>query len=217
MRPEQPADLPLALAPSERVDPELEQLPAPRRPGRALTLVSMSVTAVVSLLLAFLLWSQAAYALVSGPPKELGNLAEFQPTPSNANTWVHGEALLGTTGAVRYGRPLEADTFRLAPVAGNDRVWVEVRVPSGLEGPRFVPPTSFVGRLVPMSTAGLKHGALPGAVSGVGAATVPEGAWLLVDGEAPSTSRWAVAVIVLFLGFAAFNVWGVLRVLRPVR
>ena len=217
MSQDESADLPFALPRDDSPDPELEELPDPRRPGRTLTLVAMTCTAVFAVLVAFTLRGQAAYALSAGPPADLGNLAELTPTPAQANTWAHGEALLGTAGAVRYGRPLEADTFRLAPVAGNDRIWVEIRVPAGLEGPRFVPPTSFVGRLVPVSEAGLKHHALPDAVASVGTGTMPSGAWLLVDGEAPDTSRWSLGVIALFFAFAAFNVWGIVRILRPVR
>jgi hypothetical protein len=215
-RPPETAELPLAL-PREQPDPELEALPAPRRPGRRLTLASMAITAVVALLMAYALRHEASYALAKGAPRDLGNLAHFEPRAELENTWVHGEALLGSTRAIRYGRPLESDTYRLAPIAGNDQVWVQVRVPEGMEGPRFVPPTSFVGRLVPMSQAGVRHGELGDAVVTAGAGQMPGDAWLLIDGEAPSSTRWAIGVIVLFFGFAAFNLYGLFRLLRPVR
>lgn len=198
-------------------DPELEALPEPRRPGRKLTLACLGLTAVVALLMALSVRGEAAYALRSGPPAELGNLAHFEPRPELANSWVHGEALLGSTNAIRYGRPLDADTYRLAPVAGNDKLWVQIRVPEGMEGPHFVPPTSFVGRLVPIADASIRHAALPAAVQSAGAGSVPEQAWLLIDGEAPSTTRWALGLVALFVAFFAFNVWGLYRLSRPVR
>jgi len=208
---------PLPLSGDASPDPELEALPAPRRPGRNLTLAAMAVTTLVALAMTWGLAGEARYALAAGPPQDLGNLAHLQSSSAEPNRWVHGEALLATSGAIRYGRPLERDTYRLAPVAGNDRVWVQVRVPEGMEGPRFVPPTSFVGRLVPAKSAGLRYAGLGAAVKSVVQAPMPEDAWLLIDGEAPSTTRWALGLMALFLAFAAFNVYGLLRLLRPVR
>ncbi len=207
----------LTLPPGAEPDPELEALPEPRRPGRRLTLVAMTLTALAAIAMALTLRGEAAYALRSGPPIELDDLTHLSPHADLANRWVHGEALLGTSGAIRYGRPLDGDTFRLAPVAGNDHIWVEVRVPAGMEGPRFVPPTSFVGRLLPFSRAGLRHEALPDAVASAGGAQVPRGSWLLVDGESPSSTRWSLGLIALFIGFAAFNLWGLYKLLKPVR
>jgi hypothetical protein len=198
-------------------DPELEALPEPRRPGRRLTLASLALTAIAALAMAFNLRGEVSYTLAGGSPRELGNLVNFDPAATAENTWVHGEALLATTGAIRYGRPLEKDTYRLAPVAGNDRLWVQVRVPAGLEDPRFVPPTSFVGRLVPVSEAGLRYAGLPAAVERANKSRIPEQAYLLVDGEAPSTMRWALGLLALFIGFAAFNLFGLYRLVRPIR
>jgi hypothetical protein len=198
-------------------DPELEALPEPRRPGRRLTLATLVVTAGAALLMAFSLFGEVRYSLQGGAPQELGNLVAFDGASAQKNSWVHGEALLSTAGAIRYGRPMEADTYRLAPVAGNDRLWVQVRVPAGLEGPRFVPPTSFVGRLVPMSEAGLRYAGLPEAVANASSSRVPEQAFLLVDGEAPSTMRWSIGLMALFVGFAAFNLFGLYRLARPIR
>jgi hypothetical protein len=209
--------MPLDLPGDEQADPEFEDLPEPRRPGRRVTLVAMAVTLVVSLVMAYALRFEALYALLDGPPADQGNLALWEPTDSLANKWVRGEALLGTDGAIRYSRPLDRDTFRLAPVAGNDRIWVEIRVPAGNEGPHFVPPTSFVGRLIPMRAAGLRHGGLKSEVATAGGRELPTGAWLLVDGEAPSGVRWVLGLVALFVAFALFNLYGLYRLLRPIR
>lgn len=211
------AELPSLALPREP-DPELEALPAPRRPGRNLTLLTMAVTTVAALGMAWAIRGEATYALGRGPPIELGNLTELVPRADYANAWVHGESLLGSTRAVRYERPLEwGNSYRLAPVAGNDKIWVQVRVPEGMEGPRFVPPTSFVGRMLPMSSAGTRQAELVEAARQAAGGTLPADAWLLVDGEAPATTRWALGLVALFAGFAAFNVWGLVRLLRPVR
>ena len=201
----------------DQADPELEALPEPRRPGRRVTLATMTLTVVASAAMAIAFRSEAAYALVGGPPADQGDLTKVQPTDSLANKWVRGEASLGTQGAIRYSRPLDADSFRLAPVEGNSRIWVEVRVPSGQEGPHFVPPTSFVGRLIPIRQAGLRHGGLKAEVASASGTEVPDDAWLLVDGESPAGSRWVLGLMTLFFAFACFNLYGLYRLLRPVR
>jgi hypothetical protein len=86
-----------------------------------------------------------------------------------------------------------------------------------MEGPRFVPPTSFVGRLVPVASAGLRYRSAREGVEAVGGARVAEDAWLLVDGAAPAGARWAIGVLGMLVAFAAFNVWGLVRLLRPIR
>lgn len=218
MPPPETAELSLTL-PAHETDPELEALPQPRRPGRRLTLGALGVTAGVSLGMLVGLGSDALYATRSGQPAEIGDLARFDGGGSRARvgSWVHGEGLLGTQGAIRYARPLEADTFRLAPVEGNPKLWVEIRVPAGEEGPRFVAPSSFVGRLLPFRWAGLRHAGLGAEVRAASQREIPSDAWLLIDGESPASVRWALGLVGLFFGFASFNVFGLYRLLRPVR
>lgn len=207
-------ELPIGASPG---DADLADLPAPRRPGRTLTLIAMSVTAAVALAMSFALRHDALYAARGDGVTLLGNLADWRPEPELSNKWVRGEALLSATRAVRYARPLESDSYRLAQVAGNDRIWVQIRVPAGEEGPRFVPPTTFVGRLIPLSRTGLRYADLSNAVTETGQAPMKPDSWVLLDGESPATTRWALGLIALFLAFAAFNVYGLVRLLRPVR
>jgi hypothetical protein len=198
------------------VDPELVALPAPPRRERTFTVVLMALTAVAALAMAFALRGEASYALRPGQPADLGELAATTPGAELANRYVRGAGLLGTTGAIKYGRAAESDSFRLAPIAGNPGVWVEIRVPEGFEGPRFVPPSSFAGRLVPFDQAGIRHLGLADSVRAQTDQRVPPGAWLLIDGASPRASRWAFALALLFVGFAAWNAVGIARVLRRV-
>src|ERR1041385_6631335 len=121
------------------IDPELEALPLPRRPWRRATLVTMAVTACLCLVLADSLVSEARYSLESGPPRGLVSLTHVQRGTALANAWVHGEAELASR-SVEYRRPLDPDRFRLAAVADNPRLWVELRVPAAMEPDRYVPP-----------------------------------------------------------------------------
>jgi hypothetical protein len=106
----------------------------------------------------------------------------------------------------------------LSRVAGTQKLWVQVRVPSDDDDPshkRFVPPTSFVGRLVPARHGGVRLSQLGSAIAEAGRPELPGDAWLLIDGEAPATTRWTLGVGALLLGFAAFNLFGLRRLLRP--
>jgi hypothetical protein len=208
-------DVPETAIPS--VDPDLLAMPAPPKRERTGAVVLMALTAAASLWMAASLLAEARYALVPSQPSELGDLTGLHPGADLANRYVRAGGLLGTSGAIRYGRAAEGDSFRLAPVAGNPKLWVEIRVPEGFEGPRFVPPTSFAGRLVPFRDAGVRHAGLPKAVQSGTDVTVPPDAWLLVDGGSPRASRWALALVALFGAFAAWNLAGVARVLSRVR
>jgi len=198
-------------------DPELLSLPAPPKRERTITVLLMALTAVAAAWMALSLLGEARYAVTPGHPLDVGDLTALHPGEDMANRYVRATALLGTTGAIRYGRAAEGDSFRLTPVAGNPKLWVEIRVPEGFEGPRFVPPTVFAGRLVPFKKAGVRHVGLGGSVQEQTKSAIPDDAWLLIDGGSPRASRWAIALALLFAGFATWNLACVARVLARVR
>lgn len=203
---------------SEPPDQELEALPPPRRPWRKLTLVVMSATLLGSLALGFSLRGELLFSLSAEGPRSVGELSKYRPRAKDANTWVQGEGELEIDGAIAYRRPLESDSYRLSRVSGTQSLWVQVRVPRDDDDPdhkRFVPPTSFVGRLVPADRGGVRLSQLGLAIAEAGRPPLPSNAWLLVDGEAPATTRWTLGVAALLLGFAAFNLVGLRRLLRP--
>jgi hypothetical protein len=72
-----------------------------------------------------------------------------------------------------------------------------------------------VGRLVPISQGGVRLSQLDSAVAAAGRPALPGDAWLLIDGEAPATTRWTLGVGMLLVGFAVFTAVGLLRLLRP--
>lgn len=203
---------------SEAADAELEALPPPRRPWRKLTLVVMATTLLASLALAASLRGELWFSLSSAAPRAVGELSAFKPQRHDENTWIQGEGELEIHGAIAYRRPLEGASYRLSRVRGADKLWVQVRVPADDDDPghkRFVPPTSFVGRLVPAAHGGVRLSQLSGAIAEAGRPPLPGDAWLLIDGEAPATTRWTLGVAALLLGFAAFNLYGLRSLLRP--
>ena len=46
---------------------------------------------------------------------------------------------------------------------------------------------------------------------------IPAGSWLLVEGDAPSSSRFAVLLCAMFVGFAAWNLVVIAKLLKKVR
>ena len=61
-----------------------------------------------------------------------------------------------------------------------------------------------------------RHRGLERAVEALTKQTVPAGAWLLVDGESPTTARWALGLALMFAGFAVWSVFTTMRLLRRV-
>lgn len=177
----------------------------------------MGLTAVLSIWLAYGLRGEVAYALKAGSPVDLGELSGVRLEDSLANAWVRASASLSSREVLRYFRPLDSDPYRLARVDGVPRLWIELRVPSDADGERFIAPGSFVGRLVPVSAAGLRYDALPDAAAEARGTALGLGDWLLIDGESPATTRWALGLFAILVGFAAFNLVGLVRLARPVR
>lgn len=201
----------------DEVDPELVALPDPPRGERRSTLVLLGVTALASLAMVAALARDASYALSPAEAADLGDLHASPAESFQPNRHVRAHGMLGAAGAIRYERPLESDSYRLMPVAGRQDVWVEVRVPAGQETARWVPPSEFSGRLIPLSKTGPRHRGLSGAVQDATGRPIGDGAWLLVDGERPEGSRWALALVALFSAFAVWNLAAIRRLTRKVR
>lgn len=202
---------------SSGTDLELADLPEPRRPWRRATFAAMALVSLISLGLSVNLVPDLVFALNPSPPVELNDLERFRPQSELHNRLVHGEATLSADRAIRYERPMEPDSYRLAEVVGNPQLWVQVRVPAGDEGPHFVPPTSFVGRLVRAHDVSIRQQGLSEAVAQAGLGKLDADTWILIDGEAPQTMRWVFGLLALLLAFAIFNVVGILRLARPIR
>ena len=202
---------------SEEVDQELVELPDPPRGERRVTLLVLALTAVASVAMVGSLWRDAAYAFAAPREADLGELKSAPVGAFAPNTFVQARGRLAAAGAIRYERPFVEDSFRVTPVAGRPDVYVEVRVPAGEETARYVPPTELHGRMMRFDATGPRHRGLRAAIAERTGTPVPAGAWLIVDGEAPEQARWAVALVVLFLGFAAWNAAAIARLVRRVK
>jgi hypothetical protein len=202
----------------EQLDPELASLPDPPRQQRTLTLVILALAAVAAFAMVVALRADVVYALAGTTPANLGDLhtAPSNILDSHDNRFIRAEAMLGAAGGIRYERLLSEDTFRTVPVAGRRDIWVEVRVPAGQENGRWEPPRTFTGRLVHFDGAGPRHRGLASAIDRVTQERLPRGAWLLVDGEDPAHARRTALLAALFLGFAAWHIAALVKMIRRV-
>lgn len=183
-----------------------------------MTIALLALTAIASLLMVFALRRDVAYALRGEAAVDVGDLrtTDASTLAQHENRPIAAHAMLGAAGGIRYERPFAADSFRALPIAGRSDVWVEVRVPDGEESGRWEPPRSFAGRLVRFDQAGPRHRGLASAIEATTSQPVPPNAWLLVDGEPPASSRWALALAALFLVFGAWNLTAIGRLVRKV-
>ena len=215
---EHPSSPELLASPIESaVDPELVGLPRPPRGERIVSVALMIATAVLAAAMAIGLVGDVRYALASAEPEDIGDLAKLSSDGAANNHFVRATGHLGGTGAIRYERPLEPDSFRLTPVLGNDKMWVEMRVPEGGAPANFVPPTTFVGRIVRFEDAAFRYRGLARSVHEATGAVIPPHASVLVDGATPTASRWTVALAALFVFFAGYNLVTIARILLPVK
>lgn len=194
-------------------DPELLALPTPPRRIRTVSLLAMTLTMLVALSMVWALRGELRYAFRSAEPMPMGELARLVPDPALADAFVHGTGRLDEGSAIRYERFLEPDAFYVARVVGNPGLWVELRQPSAEP---VIPQTSFVGRLVPLASAGLSYRGLASRIEEGASADVGREAWLLVEGRAPASSRWAIALASVLLLFAGWNLLQLLRLGRRV-
>src|SRR5690349_12861201 len=197
------------------VDPELVALPGPPRQERTISLLLMAVTGLLAALMTAALASDVIYAFAGSAPEAVGELSQLAPGSALTNKFVRASGQLRAEGAIRYERPLESDTFQLAPVSGNDRIWVELRMPPGAASGAAAPPITFVGRLLPMRSIAFGLGGLRRSATSV--APIPSDAWVLVDGATPVSSQWTVALAALLAAFAGYNLVMIARILRPAR
>jgi hypothetical protein len=199
------------------VDPELVALPRPPRQERTISLLLMALTGLLAAFMTAALASDVIYAFGGSAPEAVGALSQLAPGSRLSNKFVRGDGLLRAEGAIHYRRPLESDAFQLVPVSGNDRIWVELRVPPGAPNGAAAPPVTFVGRLLPVRSVAFGLGGLRRSLTATSVAPMASDAWVLVDGATPVSSQWTVALAALLAIFAAYNLVTIARILRPAQ
>ena len=194
---------------------DLKALPAPRRPWRTTSLLALGTAGLGSLIACIALSGAVSYGLSSGTPRAAGPLSKLNLAEATANSWVKATGSLQAGAKARYRRPLDPDRFILAQAPGQQDLWVELREPLSRSIDPFILPTSFVGRLVPLESAGPKYWSLRRSLQASGQPTPSQSSWLLIDGDPPSSNRWVVGAQAMLLAFLVFSFWGSKTLLLP--
>ena len=162
-----------------------------------------------------------ATSLTPSPPKARPT-SEYS-TPSRRDAAREREPSGGRAGpsrlagAIAYQRLFTSDTFRAMPVLGRDES-LDQGAHLRRKGRRALGAApAFEGRLVHFGAAGPRHRGLAHAIDDKTDHPLPADAWLLVNGEGPTTSRVSLGLALLFVAFAAWNVTAIVRLVRRVR
>jgi hypothetical protein len=196
------------------LDEQLLQLPDPPRAERTWSLLAMTASAAAALALTFAIRGEIAFAL-SSTQNQVRITMPLERLPPEG--LVTASLTLGATGAIRMDRPLVDGSERIFPVLGRDDLWVATRSPKTFDAGRFVPPSEVSGRVVMLNAPGIRYrGALEAIEQALGHAP-PKEARLLIDGETPSSLRWALLLGVCSALFALWNAVTALRMFRRIR
>lgn len=192
--PDEPG-VPLPPIAEDAHDPELEALASTHAQGprRALTVVRL-ITIIAAALLVAALRHDLRYALASDNPTDLSSSASIEQLRSAAHSYVSLTGIPGGVGAVDYRRAVQSGVYRLAPLVDRPEVFVELRLPDGVEPSRFVPPTTVAGRLVPLDEGGVRFGDARDLLERATGRSVPANAFLLESGARPSLRAPAVVL-----------------------
>lgn len=195
---------------------QLTALPKPPKRMRSVTLGVLAVTGALAVLMAWSLRAEGRYALSEDAVLDLGELSGVKLDDQVANRYVRGRVSLERSKQVSYRRLAERDLYQVTPVANREGLWVEYRVLRQMSGPRFIPPTSVAGRLVPVAELGGRYRGIGAALAeatgrGIGSD------WILVDGHDPKSTTWVLGLITLLLVFAGWSALAAFRILRRVR
>ena len=193
-RPDEPG-VPFPPVAEDARDPELEALAASHAESgtRALLLVRI-VSIVAAALLAFALRHDLRYAFASAQPIDLAANATTEQLRGASHQYVSLAGIPGGVGAIDYRRAARGGVHRLAPLVDRPDVFVELRLPDGVDPSRFVPPTTVQGRLVPLDEGGVRFGDARGLLERATGHAVPANAFLLEAGAQPSMRAPAVVL-----------------------
>jgi hypothetical protein len=207
---------PLGRLGEDSLDPDLVALPAPSR-TRSLSGIALMVTVLLlSLGLMVRFRGDLEYFwLAERAPRELGRADRISVGTLEDNEYVSLEGMPMASGSVRFRRLNREGTFRIYPLAGQPKVFVERFTPEGRSTSREEHGL-YTGRMVRFATAGGSYRSVRAYLEQQLGTPVADDAWLLVDGEAPGTRYWTVALYAVLAAFFLFNVVMLWRYSRPI-
>lgn len=179
-------------------DAELEAIADARGSSAArFAFFARLVAIAASAALAFALRYDLRYAFAPRTAIELPANATSDQLEGAKHRYVSIAGVPGGVGAVDYHRPLGSGTYRLAPLVDRPDVYVELRLPKGIDPTRFIPPTVIHGRLVPMDEGGARFASARALVAEATGRPVPARTFILEEGTEPSLTAPSAVVAMM--------------------
>jgi hypothetical protein len=202
-RPDAPG-VPFPHVAEDAFDAELEAIAELRaRPAVRTAVVARVLAIVASLALAWALRWDLRYALAPRAVVDLGALPNAAQLAAASHRHVSIDGIPGGVGAIDYRRPLRDGMYRLAPLVDRPDVYVELRLPDGVDPSRFVPPTRVDGRLVPIDEGGARFSHLRAMIERASGKPPAASTFLLEANAAPSLGAPSATIALLALALAA--------------
>ena len=206
---------PLGAMGVDGIDADLAALPAPSR-ARSLSGMALMVTVMLlSLGLMIRFGGDLQYFGSSrAAPRDLGRADRVSVGSLENNEYVRLEAMPMASQAVRFRRLARDGTFRIYPLAGQPKIFVERFTPEG-RGTARQEHGVYSGRMIRFARAGGSYQSVRAYLEQQLGAPVDDDAWLLVDGETPGDRYWIVSLYAVLIAFFLFNAFMLWRYTRP--
>jgi hypothetical protein len=181
-------------------DAELEAIADARHASSArVAFIARLFAIAASAALAFALRHDLRFALSSRTPIDLPATPTTAQLEGAAHRLVDIRGVPGGVGAVDYRRPIGNGLYRLAPLVDQPNVYVELRLPDGIDPTRYIPPTSLHGRLVPMDEGGARFSSARALIQSSTGRPAPAQTFILEEGAQPSLASPGAVIAMLAL------------------
>jgi hypothetical protein len=186
------------------------------------TFFVMALTAACAMILALMLRLDVRYVFASATPSVLGNVLQVDPANLESNRYVRLEGAPMVSNAVYYEHALGGSEFVAFALAGQRDVWVQVPIePTESGSTREAASGAFArrefeGRLVRVGDLGSRFDSVRGYVAGSLHQPMDGESWVLLADEEPADYGWAIAIVLLVIGFVFVDAWLLLRWFKPL-
>ena len=196
-RPDAPG-IPFPPLAEDAFDPELEAIAELRaRPAERTAYAARLLAVVASAALLFALRFDLQYAFAPREAVYLGANPTAAQLAASSHRHVAIDGIPGGVGAIDYRRPLRDGLYRLSPLVDRPDLYVELRLPDGVDPARFVPPTHVDGRLTPIDDAGARFSHVREMIERTTGKPAPAATYLLEQGASPSLGAPSAIVALL--------------------
>ena len=192
-------------------------MPAPSRTRGLAGVALMATVMLLSVALMALYRGDVVYFFSQPVAQELGEADQLRAGDLEPDQYVtiRGMPLAGR--AIRFRRFAHAGLFRIYPIAGQPKIFVERFTPEGTAPGRAALHGEYTGRILRFSQAGSGYQSVRHYLEQQMGTPVPDDAWLLIDGEKPRDRYWTLAIYAMLGWFFAFNAFFLYRHSRAIR